>query len=235
MKRYICVDWKFWLTVGLIIANTVVATLIFSGCDEQQRMYTEAECYELMPKDVNEAEAQVLVLKGRREAETDAEVRLNEAKARERIELGVFGLLVAGTLCIIFGTKGIKALGIGIIIVGFVVLAVVFAKQYHAKTLATIGLVVICLGVLLGVAAFCYAAYDRFINKKAIKEVVLGNQEWKRVEKEARPATVTLFRKIQGAKETGGIQSPSTQKVVKRVRDDEKKKGDKDELDNESL
>lgn len=222
MKKYI------WM---LLVWLLIVIILMLAGCNESNKKeprYTEAECIRLFkPKDANEADAIAILRTRTLDAETASEIAKGEAKAKiearkamERVKLGCLLLLGGSVLALIIGpNKTIKAVGAAGLITAAVIFGVASASERYQKEIASIGLVMLIAGGGFALLFFVYTAVQKFIKDRAFREVVGGGQEWKRLEKDSRPATVTLFRKIQGAKKEGGVQSKSTQKLVDKVKE----------------
>ena len=191
----------YWASMRTLLITAVVVASIMPlvGCQER---YTEAECYDLLPRDVNEATAISKVETARTEAATEAKIKLMIAGLEIFMILGMIGCVGGAFLGKFFNSKiATRLCIIGILVFG-VGWALMATKIQYPKVMAIAGLVM----VLSVVACFIVVV---IMNRKALRQVVLGNEHYK-----GRLVSDNgIF-----ANEHEKIQTPTTEKIVSKIR-----------------
>ena len=180
-----------YLILNLII---ILWMLLFTGCQERPKI----------AKTIPEAEAQVIVETARTEAATQAK--------KEMVANGFKVSCIAG-----------MALAVGAIVLGQI-MSIKIAKNIGVVALLTCGagygfitadieygwLIAIGGAVLVGMAF----VYIFIVNRKALAQVVRGNERFKTIPYSGGQArVVSSFKAAQGS-----LQTPTTEKMVDKIR-----------------
>ncbi len=191
----------YWARIRSL-ASYGLAMVVIMGLSGCTKTYTEAECYDLRPRDVNEATAMSKVNTARTEAATEAKIKLMIAGIEIFMILGMIGCVGGAFLGKFFNSKiATRLCIIGILVFG-VGWALMATKIQYPKVMAIVGLVM----VLSVIACFIVVV---IMNRKALMQVVLGNENYKG----RLPTEHAIF-----SSEHEKIQTPTTTKIVDKIR-----------------
>lgn len=191
-----------WAIIKALLIVAVVGASIgpLVGCQES---YTEAECWDkVLPRDPNMAAGMADMEKARTEAATEAKIKLvNHAVflSCNILTWVCLGILLLG---IYLKSKLIVISSIGGAIIFTVAAFWMQAYATYPKTIAAVG-----LAIMLSILATFVVIV--IMNRKALTQVVLGNENYK-----GRLVSDNgIF-----ANEHEKIQTPTTTKIVDKIR-----------------